>query len=259
MSAPRGAEATVALLFPDLLGTYGDSGNAVILARRLAWRGIRAEVLTVRSGDAVPEGCQVYVVGGGEDLPQALAARQLGPKGAGALSRAVDGGAAVLAVCAGLQILGEKFSGSDGGDVDGVGLLDCVTRPGTGPRAVGEIVVEPQPELGLPTMTGYENHSGRTTIGSGASPVGRVRVGVGNGDGSGCDGVWAGRVFGTYLHGPVLARNPAVADLILSWAVGHLDPLDDTESQALRSERLVAAAGSRPGPGGRRRLPGRRR
>ncbi len=241
--AERDSTVTVALLFPDLLGTYGDSGNAVILVERLRWRGIEARLIDVRSGDPVPEGCELYVVGGGEDLPQALAARQLAPRATGPLGRAVDGGAAVLAVCAGLQILGVSFVGADGVQTDGLGLLDCVTRRGTGRRAVGEIVVEPAPSFGLPSLTGYENHAGVTSVGPGAAPVGRVRRGVGNGDGSGTDGVWTGRVFGTYLHGPVLARNPALADLLLGWAVGDLKPLDDAEQEALRVERLAAAGG----------------
>ncbi len=242
---PRESTVTIALLFPDLLGTYGDSGNAVILAERLRWRGIGAEVVTVRAGDPVPGSCELYVVGGGEDLPQALAARELGAPSTGRLGRAVDRGAAVLAVCAGLQILGTRFVGPDGVQVDGLGLMDCETRRGTGRRAVGEIVVDPAPDSTLPPLSGYENHAGVTSLGSGAAPVGRVRYGVGNGDGSGAEGVRTGRVFGTYLHGPVLARNPALADLLLGWAVGALDPLDDQEEQGLRAERL-AAAGRKP-------------
>lgn len=244
----------VALLFPDLLGTYGDSGNAVILAQRLRWRGIGADVLTIRSGDPVPTGCQIYVVGGGEDLPQAQAARQLGAgTDAGPLQRAVDAGATVLAVCAGVQILGRSFVGPDGHEAAGLGLVDCATRRGTGQRAVGEMVVDPVPELGLPALTGYENHGGVTTLGPLVSPLGRVRHGVGNGDGSGTDGVWTGRVLGTYLHGPVLARNPALADWLLSWVVGDLDPLDDSESEDLRRERF-AAVGSEGRPGLAHRL-----
>ena len=246
---------TVALLFPDLLGTYGDSGNATILAQRLRWRGHDAEILTIRSGEAVPEGCQIYVVGGGEDLPQSLAARQLGAGSAGGpLRRAVDGGAVVLAVCAGLQILGTSFVGPDGLEADGLGLLDCRSVPGRGRRAVGELVVDPRPELGLPTLTGYENHAGVTTLGPGARPVGRVRTGSGNGAGTEVDGAWAGKVLGTYMHGPVLARNPALADLLLVWAVGPLAPLDDTDSEELRRERLAGAPGERAG----RPTPGRR-
>lgn len=240
----RSSTARVVLLFPDLLGTYGDSGNAVILAERLRWRGIRAELLTVRSGDPVPESCEFYVVGGGEDLPQALAAKQLG-RSSGPLHRAVEGGAAVLAVCAGLQILGNSFVGPDGSPVGGVGLLDCETVRGKGDRSVGEIVVDPEPDLGLPLLTGYENHAGTTLLGPSASSVGRVVQGVGNGAGTCVDGCRSGRVFGTYLHGPVLARNPAVADMILGWVVGRLDPIDDRESDLLREERLRAAGLSR--------------
>ncbi len=168
MNPATGSAVTVALLFPDLLGTYGDSGNAVILAQRLRWRGIASEVLTVRAGEPVPQSCELYVVGGGEDLPQALAARQLGSGPGAPLRRAVDRGAAVLAVCAGLQIIGARFTAPDGTEAEGLGLLDCATRPGRGPRAVGEIVVEPAAGLRLPALTGYENHAGVTTVGPGA-------------------------------------------------------------------------------------------
>jgi lipid II isoglutaminyl synthase (glutamine-hydrolysing) len=243
VSSGPGGTVTVALLFPDLLGTYGDSGNAVILARRLAWRGFDARMVTIRSGDPVPESCELYVVGGGEDLPQTLAARELGPVAGGPLRRAVDRGAAVLAVCAGLQIIGTSFVGPDGVETGGLALVDCSTRRGTGPRAVGEIMVEPDPDLGLPTLSGYENHAGVTIVGSGSLPLGRVRHGVGNGDGSGTDGVRSGRVLGTYLHGPVLARNPALADHLLASVVGELAPLDDSESEDLRRERLAASNG----------------
>lgn len=241
MSATHDSAVTVALLFPDLLGTYGDSGNAVILAQRLRWRGIESRIVTVRSGDAVPESCEIYVVGGGEDLPQTLAAKQLAASGSSPLGRAVEAGATVLAVCAGLQILGRRFVyGPDGASGEGLGLIDCETRRGGGKRSVGEIAVEPDPRLGIPTLTGYENHAGATLVGPEADPVGRVVYGVGNGDGSGTDGVWSGKVLGTYLHGPVLARNPALADLLLTWAVGDLAPLDDSEADALRDERLAA-------------------
>jgi CobQ-like glutamine amidotransferase family enzyme len=267
------AAVRIALLYPDLLGTYGDSGNAVVLAQRLRWRGHPAEVTTVLAGDVVPASCDLYVVGGGEDMPQALAARQLGRPGP--LHRAVDGGAAVLAICAGLQILGTSFVGPDGVETAGLGLLDCRTVRGTGPRAVGELVVDPGPDSGLPTLTGYENHGGRTLLGPEARPAGWVRTGVGNGDGTdrggradpdgghpvaggdrASDGVWSGHIWGTYLHGPVLARNPALADLLLEWVVGDLEPLDDQASEALRAERLVAAPAEASGGAARRGVVG---
>jgi CobQ-like glutamine amidotransferase family enzyme len=248
----RDSAATIVLLYPDLLGTYGDGGNATILAQRLRWRGRPAEVVTVRADDPVPASGQVYVVGGGEDLPQALAARQLGRRGP--LHQAVEQGAAVLAICAGLQILGTSFVGPDGVETDGLGLVDIRSVRGRGHRAVGELVVQPGFSTGLPTLSGYENHGGVTHLGQGVRPLGQVRVGVGNGTAPEtapghrpmglADGFLVDRLVGTYLHGPALARNPALADYVLASAFGELEPLDDTVSEELRQERL-AAAGSR--------------
>ena len=239
---------SIAVVYPDLLGTYGDGGNALILAQRLRWRGHDAELVEVRAGQAAPSSCDVYVIGGGEDAPQALAADQLAIERP--LHRAVDAGAAVLAVCAGLQVLGNSFLGPNGTPRAGLGLLDCTTGRTTTRRAVGEIVVDPDPQWKLPVLTGYENHAGVTELGPTAQPLGRVRTGVGNGSGDHTEGVVCGRVLGTYLHGPALARNPALADLLLGWVVGELDPLDDSEAEALRHERLVAArAGASSGGG----------
>jgi hypothetical protein len=158
------------------------------------------------------------------------------------LQRAAEAGAAVLAVCAGYQIMGNTYPDADGSVRPGVGLLDVDTVKGPGPRAVGEVLAEPF-VAALAPLTGFENHGGVTGVGEGARALARVRVGVGNGDGSaGTEGAWRGRVVGTYLHGPVLARNPALADRLLGWAVGDdaLAPLDDAEVEALRAERLVA-------------------
>ena len=235
---------SIALLFPELLGTYGDGGNAQVLAQRLRWRGIGAEVVEVAAGDPIPRTCQLYLMGGGEDGPQSLAVREL--RTADFLPRAVDEGAAVLAVCAGYQVLGRSFLGPDGSPHEGLGLFDCTTTRGRGPRRVGELVVEADPDLRLPTLTGYENHAGVTTLGPSAQPLGRVTVGRGNDAGDGTEGVVTGHVVGTYLHGPVLARNPALADLVLSWVVGPLDPLDDAEVESLRAERIAAARRSHP-------------
>ncbi len=230
---------SIALLYPELLGTYGDGGNATVLAQRLRWRGIPAEVVDVHAGEPVPRGCQLYLMGGGEDAPQALAAHEL--RSGRALTEAVEGGAAVLAVCAGLQVLGPRFVGEDGKDRDGLGLLDCETHRDDGPRRVGEVVVTPDAGLDLPELTGYENHGGVTTLGPTATPLGRVVVGHGNDGGDGSEGIVSGKVVGTYLHGPVLARNPALADYLLSSVLGPLDPLDEPEVEELRKERLHAA------------------
>ena len=194
-------------------------------------------MLTIGPDDAVPTSCDLYVIGGGEDLPQALAAAEAECRPTAAPGRRV--GAVVLAVCAGLQILGQSFVGVDGKSCEGLGLLDCVTLRSSSPRAIGEVVVRPAPEWansGLPTLTGFENHGAVTELGPGARAVGEVRVGVGNKDGS-VEGAVGGRVWGTYLHGPVLARNPQLADLLLSWVVGPLAPIDDSEPDALHAER----------------------
>ncbi|WP_379567466.1 type 1 glutamine amidotransferase [Pseudonocardia lutea] len=225
----------IALISSDLLGTYGDKGNAEVLRQRLRWRGRAAEV--VAATDAVPSDCDLYVLGGGEDHAQVLAARRAAR--AGGLHTAVGRGAVVLAVCAGLQILGERFAGPDGVDHPGLGLLDLTTvrRPR---RAVGEVVATPLVAgLAGAVLTGFENHQGGTRLGPGVRPLARVESGVGNGDRHRTEGVVAGRIVGTYLHGPVLARNPALADLLLEWVVGRpLPPLEVPAVERLREERL---------------------
>jgi hypothetical protein len=164
----------------------------------------------------------------------------------GTLAARVAAGAVVLAVCAGFQVVGRSFPGATGEAHEGVGLLDVETVKGAGPRAVGEVVAEPVGLAGppalpaLPALTGFENHGGVTARGDGTEALGLVTAGVGNGDGS--EGAVLGRVVGTYLHGPVLARNPALADVLLSWALGDtaLAPLDDGAAESLREERLGA-------------------
>ena len=175
---------------------------------RLVRRGIDAEVVPLMAGSEVPDSVAVLVLGGGEDAAQRAILRDANL--AGGVRRAADRGAPVLAVCAGIQILGRTFDDGDGVRQQGLGLLDVETdRLET--RAVGEVVVEPIPgtglDLGGSLLTGFENHGGRTVRGRDCQPLGTVRVGVGNGDGT--DGVVSGHVIGTYLHGPVLARNPA--------------------------------------------------
>lgn len=238
----RTSTVRVVVVHPDLLGTYGDGGNGLILARRLAWRGFAVELVEAMSGSPVPASGDIYCLGGGEDAAQSRAAAELAD--GDPLGRAVSGGAAVLAVCAGYQVIGAGFPAADGARRSGLGLIDVDTVKGVGRRPVGELVVEPRPELSLPTLTGYENHGGRTRLGPGVDPLGRVRSGIGNGGGDGSEGAVSGGVVGTYLHGPALARNPALADLILSWVVGDLPPLEDDEAEQLRQERLRAVVGS---------------
>jgi CobQ-like glutamine amidotransferase family enzyme len=239
---PPDGTVSIAVLYPELLGTYGDGGNAVVLAQRLRWRGIGAEVVEVGAGEVVPHSCDLYLMGGGEDGPQALAAKELDESGA--LHAAVERGAVVFGVCAGIQVLGHEFANPDGSSHPGLGLLDCRTVRGPGRRAVGELLVEPALD-GLPLLTGYENHGAVTHLGSAARPLGRVVAGVGNGTGDSSEGAVSGRILATYLHGPALARNPALADLLLSWVIGDLNPLDDGEVEELRHERLGAVRRSR--------------
>ena len=228
----------VVWVYPDLLSTYGDRGNLLVLSRRAALRGIEVEAIEVNADEPVPSQGDIYLLGGGEDLPQILAANRL--RQDGGLARAANRGAVVFAVCAGYQVIGDSFGGVEGEPVAGLGILDISSGRGDR-RGVGELVADVDPALGVPRLTGFENHQGVTRIGSGARPLARVSLGVGNGDGT--EGAYAGKVLGTYMHGPALARNPGLADLLLSWAVGQLPPLDpDAEEWAgrLRSERLAA-------------------
>ncbi|WP_433726668.1 type 1 glutamine amidotransferase [Actinoplanes sp. CA-051413] len=224
-------------IYPDLLSTYGDRGNLLILGRRAALRGIPVETYEVRSDQAMPTTADIYLIGGGEDGPQALAAQRLIADGG--LHRAVHQGAAVLAVCAGYQLFGSSFF-AKGAKCAGLDLLDLSSDRGE-TRAVGEVRGDIDPRLGLPPLTGFENHGGRTHLGPGVAPLARVTAGVGN-DGQ-TEGAWHGKILGTYAHGPALARNPAIADLLLRWAIGadSLQALDDTWADRLRGERLAAA------------------
>ncbi|MGH9131343.1 MAG: type 1 glutamine amidotransferase [Acidimicrobiales bacterium] len=251
---PGDSAVTIVDVHPDLLGTYGDGGNAVVLARRLRWRGHEASVHRAYSSKAVPAGAEIYCLGGGEDGPQSTSVAALAEQGC--LGRAVADGAVVLAVCAGFQIVGESFATSTGGVRPGLGLIGARSIRGTGPRAVGELVVAPPPGTSLASvglLSGYENHGGVTELDSDVTGLGAVLTGVGNGADSRIDGAVVGRVVGTYLHGPVLARNPALADHLLEWVVGPLGALDDTEMLALRAERLAAPSRPRPARPGRLR------
>ena len=227
-------------VYPDLLSTYGDRGNLIVLERRARLRGIGVEQVLVNADQPVPRQADIYLLGGGEDLPQVLAARRLRSDGGLA---AAAGGSVVFAVCAGYQLLGAEFGGAEGEPVAGLEILDIRSSRGR-QRGVGEVLADVDPALGVPRLTGFENHQGVTALGPGARPLARVVTGVGNGDGT--EGAYAGRVLGTYLHGPALVRNPALADLLLGWAVGALPPLpadDEAWALRLREQRLAAVTG----------------
>jgi CobQ-like glutamine amidotransferase family enzyme len=240
-AAVRSRSLRLVWIYPDLLSTYGDRGNLLMLRRRARLRGIEVEPVEVNSDQPVPRQGDIYLLGGGEDLPQILAARRL--RADGGLHAVAGAGAVIFAVCAGYQLMGAVFGGVQGEPVDGLDILDI--RSGRGERrGVGEVVADVDPELGVGRLTGFENHQGVTVLGPAVRPLARVVLGVGNGDGT--EGAYAGHVLGTYLHGPALVRNPALADLLLSWAVGTLRPLTDEDeslTRQLRAERLAAVAG----------------
>ena len=225
-------------LYHDLLGTYGDQGNAEILVHRAKARSLEVELVEVTPGMPVPRSGDVYLLGGGEDGPQSTALDVL--RRDGGLNYAAAGGATVLAICAGFQIIGESLPDSSGQKTSGLGLVDAHTVYDTSPRSVGELVIQPS-RGGLPVLTGFENHQGLTQLGSEMPPLGIVRSGVGNGFDK-KEGVWHGNVFGSYMHGPVLARNPELADAVLQCAAGPLKAFDDELAQAFAQERRTTLA-----------------
>ena len=227
----------IGLVLPDVMGTYGDGGNAVVLRQRLRLRGIAAEIIEITLSDPVPDSLDLYTLGGAEDYAQRLATRHL-LRHQG-LQRAANRGAPVLAICAAIQVLGHWYETSAGERVDGVGLLDATTSPQS-ERTIGEVVATPLIEGLTDSLTGFENHRGGTVLGPDARPLSAVIKGAGNRMGDGFDGVLQGSVVATYLHGPCLARNPELADLLLSRVVGPLAPLELPEVDRLRRERLSA-------------------
>ena len=227
----------IGLVLPDVMGTYGDGGNSVVLRQRLRLRGFDAEVVNITLDDPVPAGLDLYTLGGAEDYAQRLATRHL-IRYPG-LQEAAAKGAPVLAICAAIQVLGHWYETSAGERVDGVGMLDLTTSPQT-KRTIGEVVSQPLLPGLTERLTGFENHRGGTVLGSEAKPLARVVSGAGNRAGDGIDGAVQGSVVATYLHGPCLARNPQLADHLLSRVVGDLAPLDNDEVALLRRERLAA-------------------
>jgi CobQ-like glutamine amidotransferase family enzyme len=224
---------SVALVYPELLGTYGDGGNATVLVERARRRGIDAQILDVGIGEEVPD-ASLYLLGGGEDGPQRLGADLLR---ASSFASRVQDGKFVVAVCAGLQILGTSFAVEGDDEYEGLGLVPAVTRRGL-TRSVGELLVRRDREV----LVGFENHGGRTELGSGVEPLGVVERGRGN-DGV-VDGFRTQRIWATYAHGPVLAMNPWLADEILAEVLGReLEPLR-TVADDLYEERRAALSHS---------------
>ena len=236
---------TLVHLYPELLNLYGDSGNVLVLERRCAWRGIPCEVSEVHVGERPSfADADLAVIGGGSDREQRIVCESLLEVG-GELRSFVEDGGTLLAVCGGYQLLGEYYMMGEE-RVEGLSLVDLRTDRGE-PRLIGNVVLESR--VADQPIVGYENHGGRTTLGPGVEPLGRVVYGKGNDGTSGREGCLYRNVLGTYVHGPLLPKNPGVADWLLSRALerrcgdGSLEPLDDAEELAANRvmyERLTS-------------------
>lgn len=243
-------------LYPDYLNIYADRGNIAVFSRRGAARGHELLVEPVTLGTRLGAGDHdLLYIGGGQDREQAMIAPDLVGKGA-VIRSAVEAGVALLAVCGGYQLLGRGYRGRDGSWLEGAGVFPLETLAGDR-RMIGDVLLESVlPEAPGKTIAGFENHVGRTLLDADAQPLGRVIAGFGNDGNSGFEGARVGRAVGTYLHGPLLPRNPWLADLLLSWAIAHstgndpvpLAPLPDeleAEAHAVAAER-ARARGGRP-------------
>ncbi|HEU4976668.1 MAG TPA: glutamine amidotransferase [Baekduia sp.] len=229
----------VCALYPDLMNIYADRGNMLMLQHRCDWRGIGFELTAAGLGEPVdPDAHDLYYLGGGQDRDQQLCAEDLVATKRDALHAAAARGALVLGICGGVQLLGRHYELGDV-RVPGIGLVDLHTvRSPDGTRLIGNVAIEVElPGLDGPrVLAGFENHGGRTTLGGGEQPLGRVLKGHGNDGRSGYEGVRRGTVIGTYLHGPLLPKNAWFADWLLATALGvapgELAPLDDALEDA---------------------------
>jgi len=211
----------VCALYPDLMNIYADRGNLLMLERRCAWRGIEWRLHESGLGEPLRDEHDLYYIGGGQDREQFLVAENLAAKSEPLIEAIVGGGAAMLAVCGGYQLLGRGYRGFHGEDMPGVGLLPLETVAGDR-RMIGDVLLECELEPGVRrTLAGFENHAGRTRLDADARPLGRVVSGFGNDGESGYEGCTLGRAVGTYLHGPLLPRNPWLADWLLAQAIAH--------------------------------------
>jgi CobQ-like glutamine amidotransferase family enzyme len=235
----------VCALYPDLLNIYADRGNLLLLERRCEWRGIGFELAGVGLGEALdPDAHDLFYIGGGQDRDQALCARDMVETKRDALHAAAARGAVVFAVCGGYQLLGGGYD-MGGERLPGVELVDLETVREDGPRLIGNVAIELQDGQ---VLAGFENHGGRTVLGPGTQPLGRVLRGHGNDGRSGYEGVLGGprgTVVGTYLHGPLLPKNAHFADWLTATALGiapaELAPLDDALEAAAHAAARRAA------------------
>jgi lipid II isoglutaminyl synthase (glutamine-hydrolysing) len=235
----------VCALYPDLMNIYADRGNLLLLQRRCEWRGLGFELSGAGLGDAIdPDAHDLFYLGGGQDRDQQLCALDLATVKRDALHAAAERGRVIFAVCGGYQLLGHAYE-LGGERLPGVGLVDLETVREDGPRLIGNVAIE----LGDGrVLAGFENHGGRTRLGPGAEPLGRVLRGHGNDGRSGFEGVRGGphgTVVGTYLHGPLLPKNAHFADWLTATALGlapaQLEPLEDALEAAAHAAARRAA------------------
>jgi CobQ-like glutamine amidotransferase family enzyme len=233
----------VVALYPELMNIYADRGNLLMLERRCAWRGIGFELTGVTLGEELdPGAADLIYIGGGQDRDQRLCALDLAEAKHDAVHAAVAGGAVVLAVCGGYQLLGRSYV-LDEEVLPGVGLVDLETVREEGPRLIGNIAIEVDLGSGPRVLAGFENHGGRTHLGASEAPLGRVLSGHGNNGRDGHEGVRRGNVIGTYMHGPLLPKNAWFADFLIVAATGleHLLELDDALESEAHRDALRAA------------------
>jgi CobQ-like glutamine amidotransferase family enzyme len=212
----------IAHLYPDLLDLYSDRGNVIVLKKRAEWRGLQVSVDEITVGhEPSLKDYDILVMGGGMDREQGIVAEDLQNRRDN-LAEAVDSGTVVLAICGGYQLLGHYFETNGGQRIPGLGLLDIETVGGPS-RLVGNVVAEMEIGGVTTSIIGYENHSGRTLLGPNARPMARVLKGHGNNGDDKFEGVQQGTIFGTYLHGPLLAKNPVLADHLITMALRRRD------------------------------------
>jgi len=229
-------------LYPDLMNIYADRGNIAVLRARCEWRGLGFALASSSLGEGLDaDAHNLLYIGGGQDRDQIRVAEDMVATKRDALHAAARRGAVVLAVCGGYQLLGTSYQLGEQ-ELAGVGLVDLWTVREPGPRLIGNCAIEADLGSGPRVIAGFENHGGRTHLGSSEKPLGRVLKGNGNNGGDGFEGVRRGNVIGTYLHGPLLPKNVWLADRLIELALGvELEPLDDRMEDAAHMSARRAA------------------
>ena len=243
-------ELRLIALYPEQMNIYADRGNIVFLQRRCEWRGIGFSYTAAGPGDQIdPAAHDLFYIGGGQDRDQRMVAGDMVATKRDDLAAAVDDGAVVLAVCGGYQLLGHSYQLGEE-RIPGLGLADLETVREPGERLIGNVAIETDLGTGPQLIAGFENHGGRTYLGDGVEPLGRVVKGFGNNGSDGFEGVRRANLIGTYLHGPLLPKNASLADRLIQLALGRregsepeLEPLDDAMETAAHERARRAALG----------------